>query len=173
MNKAIFLDRDGVINIDHGYVGTVERFEFVPRAIEALKELADSDYLLIIITNQSGISKGYYSIEDFEKVMTYMNNELVAEEIQIDDMYFCMHDPDEKCNCRKPSPKMILDAAKKHDIDLSKSWMIGDKKADILCGKNAGCKTVFVKTNAKAGEKDGGADVIANDLFEGVEKILG
>lgn len=173
MNKAVFLDRDGVINIDHGYVHTIEKFEFAPKAVEALQKLADSDFMIIVITNQSGIGRGMYEVEDFYKVMDYMENELVGEGVAIDDVYFCPHAPEDECDCRKPSPKMILDAAKEHDIDLSKSWMIGDKKEDILCGKNAGCKTVFIKTNKRPSDDNGRADVVADDLVEGVGKILG
>ncbi|MDP2750156.1 MAG: D-glycero-beta-D-manno-heptose 1,7-bisphosphate 7-phosphatase [Nanoarchaeota archaeon] len=172
MKKAVFLDRDGVINVDYGFVHTVEKFKFSPRAIDALKILADSDYLIIIITNQSGIGKGLYEMEDFEKVMDYMENELVGEGIVIDDTFYCPHSPEENCECRKPKPKMILDAAEKHNIDLSKSWMIGDKEADVQCGKNAGCKTIFVKIEKEKERSDGGADIIVKDLYEAVEKII-
>ncbi len=172
MNKAVFLDRDGVINADHGFVHTVEKFEFLPRVTEALSKLADSEYMIIVITNQSGIGRGLYETGDFEKVMDYMENELAGEGIAIDDTYFCPHNPDEDCECRKPKPKMILDAAKAHNIDLSKSWMIGDKNADVMCGKNAGCKSIFVKTEKRPDEKADNADFVVKDLYEAVEKIL-
>ena len=173
MNKAVFLDRDGVINADYGYVHTVEKFEFLPRVIEALAKLADSDYLIIIITNQSGIGRGLYTLDDFEKVMDYMDNELAGEGIVVDDVFYCSHDPDENCECRKPKPKLILDAAAEHNIDISKSWMVGDKNADVMCGKNAGCKTVFVKDEKKPKEElKTEADLVVKDLYEAVEKIL-
>jgi len=143
--KAVFLDRDGVINEDLGYVGKIENFQFKKGIFEVLKELQNRGYLLFIVTNQSGIGRGYYTKQDFFDVMEYAKNELKKENITITDFAYCPHTPDENCDCRKPKPKMILDLAKKYNIDLQKSWMVGDKKSDVEAGKNAGVKTLLVK----------------------------
>lgn len=153
MNKAIFLDRDGVINIDKNYVHKIEDFEFIDGVKEALKYFQNLGYILIIVTNQSGIGRGYYRQEDFEKLTNWMIDELEKDKIFIKKVYFCPHRPDENCDCRKPNPKMILDAAKEFNVDLKKSWMIGDKESDIEAGLNAGVKkTILIgegKTKAK------------------------
>ena len=144
MKRAVFLDRDGVINIDKNYVHKIEDFEFIKGVKEALKHFLDAGYTLIIITNQSGIGRGYYTKEDFEKLTNWMLNELKKDSILIKKVYFCPHKPEDKCECRKPSPKMILDAKKEFDIDLKNSWLIGDKESDIEAGLNAGIKKTIL-----------------------------
>jgi len=149
--KAAFLDRDGVINIDKSYVHKVEDFEFIDGVFEALKFLQDRGYLLIVVTNQSGIGRGYYSEEDFQILTSYMLKELKKNGIDIAKVYHCPHSPDAKCECRKPAPKMLLDAKKEFDIDMQNSIMIGDKKSDIQVGKNAKVgKTVFIGKDCEA-----------------------
>ena len=140
MHKAIFLDRDGVINIDHGYVHKIENFEFVPGIFEALRHFRDLGYKLIIVTNQSGIGRGYYSEEDFWKLSNWMQERLMAEGIEITEIFHCPHHPDSGCGCRKPEPGMILEAIKKYDIDPERSWMIGDKPSDLEAAQRAGVK---------------------------------
>ena len=136
--KAIFLDRDGVINVDKRFVFSKEDFEWVDGVKEALKKLQESGYELIIVTNQSGIGLMYYSVKDFMELTRWMLDELEKEGVEILDVYYCPHAPDANCDCRKPAPGMILDAAETHTIDLKRSWMIGDKTTDILAGKLAG-----------------------------------
>ncbi len=140
MKKAIFLDRDGVINIDKNYVHKISDFEFVPNIFDILKYLQNLDYLLFIITNQSGIGRGYYTKEDFLKLNSWMIDEFIKEDIVISQVEFCPHQPNEDCMCRKPKTGMIENILKNYDIDLSISWLIGDRLSDIECAENAGIK---------------------------------
>jgi len=142
MNKAVFLDRDGVINEDSGYVHKIEDFKLYPDVLEALKLL--NDFKLFIVTNQSGIGRGYYSEEDFHKFNNHLLNELKKEGIEIGESYFCPHHPDKSCDCRKPNIKFIKEAEKKYNINPKESWVIGDHPHDIEFGKNAGCKAVYL-----------------------------
>jgi len=146
--KALFLDRDGVINEDYGYVYKKEDFKFKNGIFELLKLF--KDYKIFIVTNQSGIARGYYSENDFHKLMDWVKEEFKQKGIEIVDINFCPHHPDitGSCECRKPNPGMILDLAKKYNIDLEKSIMIGDKKSDIEAANKAGIKkTYLVKDN--------------------------
>lgn len=148
MNKAIFLDRDGVINIDKGYVHKIEDFIFKEGIFEVCKYLKSLGYLLIVVTNQSGIARGYYTLNDFKRLTDYMLKEFYNFDIKIDSVYFCPHSIDQNCNCRKPKPGMILEAQKEFDIDLSRSWLIGDKESDIEAAKNGGInQTILVVDN--------------------------
>ncbi len=144
MKRAIFLDRDGVINVDRGYVSTIEAFEFVPHLFETLRHFQALGYLLIIVTNQSGIGRGYYTLEDFKKLSAWMLERLEEEGIEIDALYHCPHDPDSGCGCRKPAPGMILEAIDTFGIDPQRSWMIGDKQSDIGAAKNAGIERTIL-----------------------------
>jgi D-glycero-D-manno-heptose 1,7-bisphosphate phosphatase len=142
--KAIFLDRDGVINYDYGYVGKVKDFIFINNSIRALKILQNKGYMLIMVTNQAGIGRGFYSEEDFLNLTNFMNLELKKHKIKPLRTFFCPHHPDAglgdykmSCEFRKPNPGMILKAVKKFNIDLSKSYMVGDKYSDIIAGINA------------------------------------
>lgn len=174
MNKAIFLDRDGTINIDHGYVHNLKDWELIPRSIDALKILQKAGYLLIIITNQSGIGRGYYTLKDFEKINDYMLKQFSKDNIDIKKVYFCHHDPDENCECRKPKTFFIKQAEKEFNINLSQSFVIGDKTADIKTGVDSGCKTVLVLTG-KAGKDntyDSKPDFVAKDLYNSTKFIL-
>jgi D-glycero-D-manno-heptose 1,7-bisphosphate phosphatase len=174
MNRAIFLDRDGLINKDNEYISTIDNFEFIPRTIDALKKASQSNYKLIIITNQSGIGRGYYTIEDYKKVEKYMLDYFEKNNIKIDKVFFCPHNIDEGCECRKPKTKFFMQSQKEFNIDLTQSFMIGDKTADIKAGHDAGCKTILVKTG-KAG-KDNTYDIkpnfIAQDLYSAISLIL-
>lgn len=136
--KALFLDRDGIINIDHGYVCKQEGFEFSDGIFELVKHFSDAGYLIFVVTNQSGIGRGYYTEEDFVKLSSWMIRVFQDHGIEISQVYHCPHLPDAGCRCRKPAPGMIEDAAKAYDIDLSASWMIGDKQSDIDLAHNAG-----------------------------------
>jgi len=140
--KALFLDRDGVINIDYGYVGKIENFKFRDGIFELTKYFSDNGYQIFVVTNQSGIARGYYTEEDFYKLTTWMKGEFLKRGIEIKDVKFCPHHPDISgvCECRKPEPKMILDLASEYDIDLENSILIGDSKRDIEAGQKAGIK---------------------------------
>jgi len=136
--KAIFLDRDGVINVDHGYVGSIKDFEFISGVFEALRMLQKKGYKLFIVTNQSGIGRGYYSEEDFLKLTEWMLQRFEEEGIRIEEVAYCPHHPDAGCSCRKPEPGMIEKLARMYGIDLKNSYMIGDKPSDVEAGRRAG-----------------------------------
>jgi D-glycero-D-manno-heptose 1,7-bisphosphate phosphatase len=136
--KALFLDRDGVINIDHGYVYEIEKFEFTEGIFGLLQHFVAQGYLLFVVTNQSGIGRGYYSEEDFEKLTLWMIARFKSEGIEIHSVKHCPHNPDAHCHCRKPTTGMIEALLSQYSIDLENSWLIGDKQSDIDLAKNAG-----------------------------------
>lgn len=146
MKKALFLDRDGVINIDHGYVGKIENFEFVDGILDFIKSAQKNGYLPIIVTNQSGIGRGYYSLEDFEKLTEWMLDKMRQVGIKIDrsQVFHCPHSPEVGCNCRKPMPGMFLEAKNQFNIDMKNSWIIGDKPSDIEAAKSAGVENSYL-----------------------------
>lgn len=135
--KALFLDRDGVINIDHGYVYQIEKFEFTEGIFELLRLFVNQGYMLFVVTNQSGIGRGYYSEEDFQTLTSWMLEKLKREGIPIESVQHCPHDPEANCDCRKPKTGMIETILAEHDIDLANSWLIGDKQSDIDLAQNA------------------------------------
>jgi UDP-N-acetylmuramoyl-tripeptide--D-alanyl-D-alanine ligase len=147
-NKAIFMDRDGVINEEVSYLSNPDDFKFIAGSIKAMKILKSLGYLLIVITNQAGIARGYFTEDRLQQIHQKMNQVLEDDNVTLDDIYYCPHHPDftGPCKCRKPQPKMILDAAKKHDIILNQSYMVGDTLKDIETGYNAKCKTVLLMT---------------------------
>jgi D-glycero-D-manno-heptose 1,7-bisphosphate phosphatase len=143
--SCIFLDRDGVINKDTGYVSEWKHFEFIPGAIGAMKDLSDAGYLLAIITNQSGIARGYYSLEDYQLLTEQILHSLQTAGIKVLGVYYCPHHPagivqkfSVQCNCRKPAPGMILRAAIDHDLELASSIFVGDKLSDMQAAFAAG-----------------------------------
>ena len=129
--KALFLDRDGVINVDHGYVSKREAFEFTEGIFELLKHYLQEGYLLFIVTNQSGIGRGYYTLDDFQTLTQWMLEVFEAKEIAIQKVAYCPHAPEKNCHCRKPKTGMIEEIVKAYPVDLSASWLIGDKQSDI------------------------------------------
>jgi D-glycero-D-manno-heptose 1,7-bisphosphate phosphatase len=144
-NKALFLDRDGVINVDHGYVSTPEQFEFVNGVFEACKHFQAQGYKLVVVTNQSGIARGYYSPEQFKVLTQWMCQQFAAHGVHITAVYHCPHHPTkghapyvQDCNCRKPAPGMLLQAIAEHGIDPAQSIMVGDKGADMQAAAAAG-----------------------------------
>ena len=149
MNKAIFLDRDGTINIDTGYIGDVNLVSLYPGVDEGIKKLKDQlGFIIIVISNQSGITRGLISSDDVDKVNNRINELLQQSKTNIDAFYYCPYHPDydsqEKCSCRKPSPQLVFESAKKFNVDLTSSYFAGDKVCDIECGKNAGLKTILI-----------------------------
>jgi len=135
--KALFLDRDGIINIDHGYVSKIEDFKFVKGIFELLHLFIKKEYLLFIITNQSGIGRGYYTLNDFDTLTQWMLKCFDSKDINIQKVSYCPHSPEDNCHCRKPQTGMIDDILKQYSIDLSTSWLIGDKQSDIDLSRNA------------------------------------
>lgn len=169
--RAVLMDRDGVVTEDLGYVHKIEDFNLVPNAVEGLKLL--KDFKLIFITNQSGIGRGYFKFEDFLNYNNRVVEELKKYNIKIEKTYVCPHKPEDNCECRKPSAKLIKDAAKEFDIDLSRSFMIGDKRIDVEMGKNEGCKSVLVLTGNGMKEKNSAKpDYFAKDLVDAAQWII-
>ena len=161
MNKAVFLDRDGVINIEKDYLFRIEDFKFIDGVFNSLKYLQDKGYLLFIVTNQSGIGRGYYTLNDFNKLTSWMLKEFKKNDIIISQVEFCPHIPQDNCLCRKPKTLMIDNILKNFDIDLNNSWLIGDKKSDIQCAINSGIKnTIQVKSGHKFDTKTSLADFV-------------
>ena len=146
MQKALFLDRDGVINIEKDYLYKVEDFEFIDGIFDLIAHYQELDYKIFVVTNQSGISRNYYTQNDFNHLTEWMITEFLKHDIKIEQVYFCPHHPDisGECSCRKPKPGMILEATEAYDIDLEKSILIGDKERDIEAGLNAGIKETYL-----------------------------
>ena len=171
MTKAVFLDRDGVIVEDVGYHYKIEDFKFIKNAIKGLKLL--KNFNLFMVTNQSGIGRGYYTLKDFEKFNIHLLKELKKCGIKIEKTYYCQHVPEDNCECRKPKTKLIKDAEKEFKINLKKSFAIGDRKKDIEMGKNAGCRTIFVLTGKGIEKKKNvKADFVARDLLEAAKWVI-
>jgi D-glycero-D-manno-heptose 1,7-bisphosphate phosphatase len=166
---AVFLDRDGVINQDTGYVASVDDFHFIDGAIEALQLLKKKGYCLVVVTNQSGIARGLFTEKQFMHLTEWMDWSLADRDVDLDGIYYCPHHPTEGeapyrqvCECRKPAPGMLLDAAKELDIDLASSYMVGDKGADMQAAKAAGVMhKVLVRTGKPVTEE---SQALANEV---------
>jgi len=171
MQPAVFLDRDGVINKEIHFLHEPEKFEFLPEVIDAVKQIQNMHYRIVIVTNQGGIGLGYFTKEDFFKVNSKMLGEFSKNGINIDKIYFCPHSKSEKCNCRKPKTGMFDRAKKELNIDMKKSFTIGDMNSDIEAGKAAGTKTILVETGHGKSEKKGNPDKIANNLQNAIAWI--
>lgn len=146
MNKALFLDRDGVVNVEKDYLYKIEDFEFIDGIFELCNYYISKGYLIFIVTNQSGIARGYYSENDFNILTKWMLQRFSDHGINIKKVYFCPHHPDITgiCECRKPNPKMLLDARDEFNINMQKSVIIGDKQRDIDAGYNAGLGETYL-----------------------------
>ena len=181
LRKAAFLDRDGVINIDHAYVHRWEEFEWVEGVLEAARRLSEAGYLLVIVTNQSGIGRGYYTEEDFERLNREVRRAFEEVGAPLAGIYFCPHHPVKalepyrmECGCRKPAPGMLLEAARDLNIDLSQSLMVGDKVSDMQAAQAAGVPVrILVGTDGKAEPAlEAPATQTAKNLFEAVRALL-
>lgn len=181
--KAVFLDRDGVINIERSYICKPEEFTLYPFTGEAIKKINDAGYLAIVVSNQSAIARNMCTVEQVEKVHDKLKEELNKSGAHIDAIYYCPHLPDldlksgdpkylKDCDCRKPKTGLFEKAAHDYNIDKENSWMIGDSSRDIVAGKNFGCKTIGVLTgHGKKGYSES-LDYISGNLLEAVEFIL-
>lgn len=150
MNKAIFFDRDGTLNEEVHYLHKVEDFVWTEGAVEAIKYCNDNGYLAIVVTNQSGVARGYYPEEDIMRLYHWMNADLKQYDAHLDDIYYCPHHPQGtvkayavECQCRKPLPGMLLEAQRDHHIDLSRSYLIGDGERDIKCAQAVGATGIL------------------------------
>lgn len=182
-SKAVFLDRDGVINEYVEFLHKKEDLRFIPGIFDSLKQLSKTDYLLIIATNQPAIGRGICTEEEYKNFEKYYLDCLREKEIRINDVFYCPHHPTAgigqyklECDCRKPKPGLLLKAREKYNINFAKSFMIGDSRSDIKAGATAGCRTILVKTGngGKGGDTDleANPDYIAEDLNEAVKLIL-
>ena len=154
MNKAVFLDRDGLINrkLENDYVKSWDEFQFLPGVIEAIKAINGKGYLVIVVTNQRGIAKGLMAEKDLKEIHRIMLKELKKHGARIDDIFYCPHDISDNCNCRKPKPGMLIQAQKKWDIDLARSFIVGDSSSDIEAGQWVGCQGILTTKLRKAVE---------------------
>jgi D-glycero-D-manno-heptose 1,7-bisphosphate phosphatase len=168
---AVFLDRDGTLMTDVDYCGDPHNVRVFPDAPGALRRLKDAGYKLIVITNQSGIGRGYFSEQQYHAVEAEVSRQ-VGDGL-LDGTYYCPHAPADKCECRKPSAEMIVRAADDHHIDLARSFFVGDKQSDIDCGRNAGVKTILVRTGYGSSMNVQMADFVAENLTGAADRILG
>jgi len=167
--KVVFLDRDGTIARDVHYCRSPEQFELLPTVPEAIKLLNDSGFKVVVITNQSGIARGYFTEETLTQIHDKMKAELALYGAWVDAIYYCPHHPDDGCDCRKPKTALFFRAAKEHDIDLRASYVVGDTQMDIDAGKALGAKTVLVTTGPNPVDDPTPkteASYIARDLYE-------
>jgi len=172
---AIFLDRDGTINVDHGYVSEIDNFEFIDGVIDAMRELKRMGFALVLVTNQSGIARGMFSEDQFMQLTEWMDWSLADRDVDLDGIYFCPHHPEaiveelrQSCDCRKPQPGMLLTAQQELNIDMASSYMVGDKIEDMLAAKAAGVgKKVLVRSGKPVtAEGEAAADWVLNSLKE-------
>ncbi|BBN80776.1 D,D-heptose 1,7-bisphosphate phosphatase [Pseudoalteromonas sp. A25] len=159
--KAIFLDRDGVINIDHAYVHKIEDFEFIDGVFEACQQFTAMGYIIVVVTNQSGIGRGYYDELQFAKLSEWMCEEFAKHQVNISKVYYCPHHPEKAlpefkrdCDCRKPSPGMLTQAIAEFDIDVSQSVMVGDKISDIKAARAVGLSKAILVESGQAFSDD-------------------
>ncbi len=179
--KAAFLDRDGVINLDRAYVHQWSEFEFVPGAVDAMRRLREAGYVLIVVTNQSGLARGMYTEAQFQELTQHMRTALAAAGAEVEAVYHCPHHPKGTvpelavdCDCRKPEPGMILRAAREHGLSLADSLLVGDKPSDIEAARAAGVGRAYIVQSDNAESTDGlaGADAAYADLAACVDALL-
>ena len=182
MPKAVFIDRDGVINQkprEGEYITSWGDFHILPGVAEAIALLKKAEYAVIVVTNQRCVAKGPIAIAELEEIHARMRESLARSGATLDGIYYCPHDYQSQCKCRKPAPGMLLEAAQTLGLDLGSSWMVGDSDIDIQAGKNAGCKTARVVvadekklTADKDAENGNRAEVTASSLLDSVQQLL-
>lgn len=155
--RAIFIDRDGTINVEKNYLFKFEDWEWIPGAVDAIRMFNEAGFLVIVISNQAGVARGYYGADDIEKLHASVTRVLESQNVKVDGYYYCPHHPEfgdnRECDCRKPAPGMILEAQRDWDIDLAHSYMIGDKASDIEVALAAGVHPVMVATGYGSAER--------------------
>lgn len=157
MNKALFLDRDGTINVDKKYVYKAEDFTLIEGICDIIRQYIQEGYLIIVVTNQSGVGRGLFSEHDVKKLHDYADDILALQGVKVDKWYYCPHHPiygigsyKINCNCRKPKTGMIEKAVKEFNIDVSRSILVGDKEDDIICGQAMGIKSIYTSEFLKS-----------------------
>jgi histidinol-phosphate phosphatase family protein len=172
MTRAVFLDRDGVINEDTGYPHKAEDLVILPGVPEALQRLRKMGFLLFFVTNQSGIGRGYYSLADFECFNAEIIECLEKQRVTIQETYLCPHRPDEACACRKPGIANLKKAEQDYAVSLPESYVIGDRQSDIDLGRNAGCYSIYVIGEPEPADVQvTGADYVADNILKAVDWI--
>ncbi len=180
MKRAVFLDRDGTINVEKEYLCHIADFELIPGVPEAIRLLNRADILVVVVTNQSGVARGYYTEDDVEKLHRHISTVLERYDAHVDAWLYCPHHPEGRgsyslpCTCRKPSPGMLQEAARRYDIDLTNSTMIGDKLADIEAGRAAGCRSILVRTGYGVQEEQyvDSQTTVSDDLLSAVKGLI-
>tara|TARA_B100000795_G_scaffold129265_1_gene96347 strand:+ start:7093 stop:7614 length:522 start_codon:yes stop_codon:yes gene_type:complete len=171
--KTIFLDRDGVINKEISYLHKIDEFVFIDGIFEACQNFNKLGYQIIIVTNQSGISRGYFSEKDFQTITNWMLHQFEINDVNILDVLHCPHSPESNCICRKPKPGMFIQAKKKHKINMAESWMIGDSERDIRAASLAGIKnTIIVKSGHKLEEDSSLAMFVLDSIINANQVII-
>jgi len=171
--KAVFLDRDGTINAGipkYERVDSPDKVELLPNVLEGLSLLAELDYTVFFVTNQAGLAEGIITQQDFDAINQKVLDLIAPSGIKITGTFVCPHGENDNCGCRKPKPKLLTDAAEKYDINLTQSWMIGDRLTDIHTGINAGTKTILVQTGALMEAPE--ATYTAANLHEAVKYVV-
>lgn len=152
--KAVFVDRDGTINVDGPYLSDPANFQMYPGVGEGIKKLKDQGFKVIVITNQSGIGRGYFTEKELTEIHERMKAEFRKFNTDVDDIYYCPHHPDANCDCRKPKTKLFEMAIKEHCVDIKKSYMMGDKMQDMEAGKKVGIKTILIPVSNESREHE-------------------
>lgn len=171
-NKAIFLDRDGTLIEDAGYPNDPDQVKFVPNAVDAMRAFTGAGYLLVVISNQSGIGRGKIKPEEAKQVHQRFIDLFQQESITFNGAYYCPHAPEEKCTCRKPAPGMIHQAAQELNIDIENSFIIGDKLSDIQTGHNAGMRGILFRDHPSNKGNDIQPEFQSNDWQPIVEYVM-
>ena len=172
--RFVLLDRDGTLVVEKNYLSDPDQLELIPGAAEALARLPKSGWGICLVTNQSGIARGYFSLGQVEKVHRRLAEMLAGFDVELDGIYLCPHAPGDGCDCRKPLPGMALQAVKTHGFDPRDAWVIGDKEVDVELGHAVGAKSILVRTGyGQDHEGSTKADYVAADLAGAVELILG
>ena len=178
--RAVFLDRDGTLNIERDLVRTPEDLELIPGAIDALKMLAAAGYALVVVTNQSARARGLLSEAELDAVHDSLRASLLEASVELTDIVYCPHHPTAgepplraECACRKPEPGLIHSAAERHQLDLSRSWIVGDAARDMEAGRRAGVQTLLVETGKGSGERSAfDPKMVVKDIKAAAERII-
>jgi D-glycero-D-manno-heptose 1,7-bisphosphate phosphatase len=186
VRRAVFIDRDGTISDEVGYVNHLSRYRVFPFAAEAVRALHEAGWLAILVTNQAGVARGYFGEEMIGNVHALLAEELLRGGARLDAVYYCPHHPSvgeppyrQACDCRKPKPGLIHDAARRFRLDLARCWMVGDRYSDVVLARNAGVRSAFVLTGYGRGEFEHQShgweqrpDLVAENLLEAARKIV-
>ena len=174
MNRIVLIDRDGTINVERNYLSDPAQIELLPGAAEGIRLLRELGLPVVVVTNQSGIGRGYFNLKRLEEIHKRLQKALKEQGAKVDAIYFCPHTPEDQCGCRKPSTGMADKAAKDFNADLSKSFVIGDNVCDIEIGKNIGATTILVRTGHGSRTEEADRvkpDYTVNNIYDGVNIV--